>query len=191
MWMRRGPACSRRPPMKRATVAWSLRAQCPNRLTTRSRLPRTAHEPCSRPPKRSSKSLRTKARTQRLCADADGTVVETLAEPGQFVSAGQIVVRMARAGAREAAVNLPETLRPALGSTAYAILYGATADSATRYPARLRQLSDAADPLTRTFEARYVLDGVAATAPLGATVTVYLKELGAGRCPVSSARGDR
>jgi RND family efflux transporter MFP subunit len=111
-----------------------------------------------------------------LVADADGTVVETLAEPGQFVSAGQIVVRVARAGAREAAVNLPETLRPALGSAAYATLYGATAASATRYPARLRQLSDAADPLTRTFEARYVLDGAAARAPLGATVTVYLKD---------------
>ena len=110
-----------------------------------------------------------------LVADADGTVVETLAEPGQFVSAGQIVVRVARAGAREAAVNLPETLRPALGSTAHATLYGANADSATRYPARLRQLSDAADPLTRTFEARYVLDGAAARAPLGATVTVYMK----------------
>jgi multidrug efflux pump subunit AcrA (membrane-fusion protein) len=37
-------------------------------------------------------------------------------------------------------------------------------------------LSDAADPLTRTYEARYVLDGEAARAPLGATVTVYLKE---------------
>jgi RND family efflux transporter MFP subunit len=110
-----------------------------------------------------------------LVADADGTVVETLAEPGQFVSAGQIVVRVARAGAREAAVNLPETLRPALGSTAHATLYGSNADSATRYPARLRQLSDAADPLTRTFEARYVLDGAAARAPLGATVTVYLR----------------
>lgn len=111
-----------------------------------------------------------------LVADADGTVMETLAEPGQFVSAGQIVVRVARAGAREAAVNLPETLRPALGSTAHAILYGVNTDSATRYSARLRQLSDAADPLTRTFEARYVLDGAAATAPLGATVTVYLEE---------------
>jgi RND family efflux transporter MFP subunit len=111
-----------------------------------------------------------------LVSDADGTVMETLAEPGQFVSAGQIVVRVARAGAREAAVNLPETLRPALGSTAHAILYGVNADSATRYSARLRQLSDAADPLTRTFEARYVLDGAAATAPLGATVTVYLEE---------------
>ena len=109
-----------------------------------------------------------------LVADADGTVVETLAEPGQFVAAGQIVVRMAHAGAREAAVNLPETLRPPLGSMAYAILYGANDDAATRYPARLRQLSDAADPQTRTFEARYVLDGEAARAPLGGTVTIYL-----------------
>jgi len=108
-----------------------------------------------------------------LAADADGTVVETLAEPGQFVAAGQIVVRVARAGAREAAVNLPETLRPALGSAAQASLYGGSTDAA-RYPAHLRQLSDAADPLTRTFEARYVLEGAASTAPLGATVTVYL-----------------
>jgi RND family efflux transporter MFP subunit len=111
-----------------------------------------------------------------IVADADGTVMETLAEPGQFVSAGQIVVRVARAGPREAAVNLPETLRPALGSTAQAVLYTANADSPPRYAARLRQLSDAADPLTRTFEARYVLGGEAAKAPLGATVTVYLKD---------------
>jgi hypothetical protein len=41
-------------------------------------------------------------------------------------------------------------------------------------PAHLRQLSDAADPSTRTYEARYVLDGDASRAPLGATVTVSL-----------------
>lgn len=111
-----------------------------------------------------------------LAADADGTVVDTLAEPGQFVGAGQIVVRLAHAGPREAVVDLPETLRPALGSTAYAILYGSDSDSSTRYRARLRQLSDAADLTTRTFEARYVLEGEAAKAPLGATVTVYLEQ---------------
>ena len=33
-----------------------------------------------------------------LLADADGVVVETLAEPGQVVSAGQVVIRLARAG---------------------------------------------------------------------------------------------
>lgn len=105
-----------------------------------------------------------------LTADADGTVVETLAEPGQVVAAGQIVVRLAHAGPREATVNLPETARPPIGSPAQAGVYGATARSV----ARLRQLSDAADPTSRTYEARYVLEGDAARAPLGATVTVWV-----------------
>ncbi|RUU13427.1 efflux RND transporter periplasmic adaptor subunit [Mesorhizobium sp. USDA-HM6] len=105
-----------------------------------------------------------------LVADADGTVVETLGEPGQVVSAGQAVVRIAQAGPREAVVALPETIRPAIGSVAEAGVYGAD----RRYMAHLRQLSDAADPQTRTYEARYVLDGEAAAAPLGATVTIRI-----------------
>jgi RND family efflux transporter MFP subunit len=111
-----------------------------------------------------------------LLADADGTVVETLAEPGQVVAAGQTVVRLARAGAREATVSLPETVRPAIGSIAHATLFNGSGAST----ARLRQLSDAADPRTRTYEARYVLDGPAAAAPLGATVTL---SLGGGKAP--------
>jgi len=35
-----------------------------------------------------------------LLADADGVVVETLAEPGQVVAAGQVVLRVAHAGPR-------------------------------------------------------------------------------------------
>jgi RND family efflux transporter MFP subunit len=106
-----------------------------------------------------------------LVADADGTVVETLGEPGQVVSAGQTVVRLAQAGPREAVVALPETVRPADYSLAEANLYGSDGH---RYTAHLRQLSDSADPQTRTYEARFVLDGTAAAAPLGATVTIWL-----------------
>jgi RND family efflux transporter MFP subunit len=106
-----------------------------------------------------------------LVADADGVIVETLAEPGQVVTAGQVVVRLAHAGAREAVVQLPETLRPAAGSIAQAQLYGANQKSV---PATLRQLSDSADRLTRTFEARYVLGSTLSDAPLGATVTIEL-----------------
>ena len=106
-----------------------------------------------------------------LRADADGTVMETLGEPGQVVAAGQVVVRLAHAGAREAAVNLPETARPTLGTRAEAQLYGMASG---RSQAQLRQLADSADPATRTYEARYVLEGDAAQAPLGATVTVWL-----------------
>jgi RND family efflux transporter MFP subunit len=108
-----------------------------------------------------------------LVADGDGVVMETLAEPGLVVSAGQPVLRLAHAGRREAVIQLPETLRPAIGSVAQATLFG---NSGVSVPATLRQLSDTADPRSRTFEARYVLQGALADAPLGATVTIEIPD---------------
>jgi RND family efflux transporter MFP subunit len=105
-----------------------------------------------------------------LLADADGVIVRTLSEAGQVVAAGQTVIQLAHDGPREALINLPEGVRPDLGTIASARLYGQN----QMYQARLRQLSDAADPASRTFEARYVLEGEAASAPLGSTVTVTL-----------------
>lgn len=110
-----------------------------------------------------------------LIADADGVVVDTLAEPGQVVNAGQTVMRIAHSGKREAIVHLPETLRPSLGSIAQANLFG---KDNVAVPAKLRQLSESADGVSRTFEARYVLDQALANAPLGATVTIQIKESG-------------
>src|SRR6266496_5355480 len=45
-------------------------------------------------------------------------------------------------------------------------------------------LSDAADPASRTFAARYVLEGEAASAPLGSTVTIGLltKQTSSSQC---------
>jgi RND family efflux transporter MFP subunit len=105
-----------------------------------------------------------------LLADSDGVIVRTLSEPGQVVAAGQTVVQLAHDGPREALVNLPEGVRPELGTTASARLYGQD----QMYEAKLRQLSDAADAASRTFEARYVLEGDAASTPLGSTVTITL-----------------
>lgn len=110
-----------------------------------------------------------------LVADADGVVVETLAEPGQVVNAGQAVVRVAHAGKREAIVHLPETLRPALGTVAQAKLFG---NGSKTVSAKLRQLSESADALSRTYEARYTLSEGLADAPLGATVTIQLNDSG-------------
>jgi len=105
-----------------------------------------------------------------LLADADGVIVQTLSEPGQVVAAGQTVIQLAHDGPREALINLPEDVRPDLGTIASARLYGQD----QTYQARLRELSDAADPASRTFAARYVLEGEAAWAPLGSTVTITL-----------------
>jgi hypothetical protein len=80
------------------------------------------------------------------------------------------VIQLAHDGPREALINLPEGVRPDLGAIASARLYGQD----QMYQATLRQLSDAADPASRTFEARYVLEGEAASAPLGSTVTITL-----------------
>lgn len=107
-----------------------------------------------------------------LQADADGVVMEVPADPGQVVAAGQTVVRLARDGAREAEVFLPEGSERLATADATAALY-ASRDAG--FPAHLRELSAAADPATRTYRARYVLEGAGAAAPLGATVTVALK----------------
>lgn len=106
-----------------------------------------------------------------LLADADGVIVRTIGEPGQVVAAGQMVIQLAQKGPREALIHLPEGVRPDLGSAATAQLHGRDTPV---YGAKLRELSDAADMTSRTFEARYVLEGAAADAPLGSTVTVTI-----------------
>jgi multidrug efflux pump subunit AcrA (membrane-fusion protein) len=68
---------------------------------------------------------------------------------------------------------LPETLRPVIGSVAQATLFG---EEGLVAPAKLRQLSNSADRLTRTFEARYVLDGELSNARLGATVVIHIPD---------------
>src|SRR2546426_3120908 len=115
-----------------------------------------------------------------LLADADGVIVRTLSEPGQVVAAGQTVIQLAHDGPREALINLPEGVRPDLGTMASARLYGRD----QMYQTRLRELSDAADPASRTFAARYVLEGEAASAPLGSTVTIGLltKQTSGSQC---------
>ena len=118
---------------------------------------------------------RNASRYTELVADADGVVMETLVEPGQVVNAGQVAVRLAHAGRREAIVQLPETLRPATGSTGLATLFG---KQGAAVPTKLRQLSDSADRQTRTFEARYVLEGELSNAPLGSTVSIQILEAG-------------
>ncbi len=104
-----------------------------------------------------------------LRADADGVIMEVRGDAGQVVSAGHVVLRLARDGAREAVVNLPENAFGKARSATYAYLY---TQPQRRFPVTLRELSAMADPVSRTYQARYTLLDGGKDAPLGATVTV-------------------
>lgn len=106
-----------------------------------------------------------------LVADMDGVVLDVPADVGQVVSAGQTVVKLAREGAREALVYLPEQELGLAKRQATASLYSKPDSIA---PATLRELDAVADTQTRTYLARYTLSGGAAQAPLGATVTISI-----------------
>lgn len=107
-----------------------------------------------------------------LRADADGVIMETPTDVGQVVGAGRVVVRLAHDGPREAVINLPEGNSKIATSRAVGGLY---AEPGRTFPATLRELSSVADPVTRTYQARYILSGAGGSAPLGATVTVHLE----------------
>ncbi|MEP9355311.1 efflux RND transporter periplasmic adaptor subunit [Xanthobacter sp. KR7-65] len=122
-----------------------------------------------------------------LAADAAGVVVATSAEPGQVVSSGQTIVRIARLDEKEAVVSLPETaLADARSAGATVTLW---ADPGRRIPARLRELSPQADVNSRTYPARFTLEGVDDTVALGMTATVTLQPKGqqaVARLPLSA-----
>jgi RND family efflux transporter MFP subunit len=103
-----------------------------------------------------------------LRADGAGIVTAIPAEAGQVAGIGQPVIRVAMAGPPEAVVGLPDAGH-APGEAATVTVFGSQAST---HSAHLRQISAAADPSTRLFEARYVLDATLADAPLGSTVTV-------------------
>ena len=102
-----------------------------------------------------------------LVAEASGIVTAIEAEPGQVVSAGTPVVRIAQDGARDVVFAVPEDraslIRPGSpvavrGWAGGDVLAGA-----------VREVAASADPVTRTYTVKVAID--AATAPaLGATV---------------------
>lgn len=107
-----------------------------------------------------------------LRADNDGVVTDVRVEHGQVVAEGQIVARLAHDGAREAIINLPENQREQASHKALALPFGAPDQAVT---ATLRELSASADPVTRTYRARYVLHGTFDRFALGSTITLRLQ----------------
>ena len=115
----------------------------------------------------------------RLLADAAGVVLAVEAEVGQVVAAGTPVVRLARDGARDVVVAVPEDRLAQLrtGQAAQVRLWaGAGAGAgvpvaAAPLQASVREVAASADPLTRTYQVKLALpEGT--PVPLGATAYV-------------------
>lgn len=90
-----------------------------------------------------------------LRSPVEGVLLEVMAEPGQVVDTGQAVAVLAQDGAREVEVFIAQERRASVPQQARAVL----GDGKTILKAALRELSAAADPVTRTWRARYRLYG--------------------------------
>jgi RND family efflux transporter MFP subunit len=109
-----------------------------------------------------------------LTADARGVVTSTSAEPGQVVAAGQGVVRIARMAEKEVVVAVPETLvARAQSGKAQVSLWS---DPDKTYVAKLRELAPAADPVSRTYLAKFSISDATDDVKLGMTATLVLAE---------------
>lgn len=107
-----------------------------------------------------------------LRADAAGVVTAVQAEVGQVMAQGQGVIRLARTDELEILVGVPEHRLKAVRETQGAS-FELWSDPGRRHAAKLRELSPSADPVTRTYAARFsVLEppqfiGLGMTATLG------------------------
>lgn len=118
----------------------------------------------------------------RLLADGAGVVMSVDAEVGQVVAAGTPVVRVARDGARDVVIAVPEDrvaqIRP--GATAQVRLWagaGAAPGASSPLEATVREVAASADAATRTYQVKLSLPDGAAV-PLGATAYVALGSTG-------------
>jgi RND family efflux transporter MFP subunit len=104
-----------------------------------------------------------------LKADADGVISAIGAEPGQVVSAGQMVVRLAQPGEREAVFNIAEASfkHPPKDPTVAVRL---VSNSEIKTEGKVRYISPQADPTTRTYTVRVSLPEAPREMRLGANV---------------------
>ena len=112
-----------------------------------------------------------------LVADADGVITSVDAEVGQVVAAGTPVIRVAQTSDIDVVVGIPEdkvsTIRQ-LSDVSVRLW----ANKGEAIPAKLRELSPIADPVTRTFAAKLALPPTQKDLKLGmtASATFALKD---------------
>jgi len=105
-----------------------------------------------------------------LYADADGTVTDKGAEPGEVVRAGQMIVKVARQGGRDAVFDVSAQLIRT-GPRDPVVQIVLTDDPKVKTTGRVREVAPQADPATRTFQVKVGLTKPPEAMRLGATVT--------------------
>lgn len=132
-----------------------------------------------------------------LRSDSAGVVVAIEAEAGQVVAAGQTVARVARPQEKEIAFAIPESRRDLIEqATRFSVTLNAVPGKT--WPAKLRELSPAADPASRTYTARASVPGAGDDVELGmsARILVAAPPEGSGKrieLPIAAlhSRGDK
>ena len=109
-----------------------------------------------------------------LVADVSGIVTGIDAEPGQVVSAGAPVVRIAQDGPRDVVFSVPEDKVGAIAPDSEVAVRGWSGGA--ELAGRVREVAASADAATRTYQVKVAIDGTEAP-PLGATVYVKPKAL--------------
>ena len=114
-----------------------------------------------------------------LEAPETGVIAQRLAEAGQVVAAGQAVFVLAVDGDREVVIDLPEqdVDRFQVGDEVTIELWSRPGEP---FPGRIRELAPAADPASRTFEARVAFDNETADAELGQSARVLVDHANGG-----------
>jgi membrane fusion protein, multidrug efflux system len=117
----------------------------------------------------SLKDARERLAYTQLSADEAGVITSVGAQPAQVVSAGQMVVRLARIGEKEALFNVAEqvfTRAPRNPTIEVSLL----SDPSIKTSGRVREIAPSADPVTRTFAVRIALDNPPEQMRLGSSV---------------------
>jgi len=110
----------------------------------------------------------------KLNADSAGVVTATGAEPGEVVQAGQLIIRVALSGGRDAVFDVPgELLRSAPSDPQ--ITVSLTDAPGVKVTGRVREISPQADPITGTFEVRVRLTDPPQEMRLGSIVAGRMK----------------
>jgi len=109
-----------------------------------------------------------------LSADASGAVTAVGAEPGEVVHAGQMIVRLARQGGRDAVFDVPEQLIRT-GPRDPLVQIALTNDPTVRATGRVREVAPQADATTRTWQVKVGIIDPRPGMELGSTVTGRIK----------------